>query len=153
MVGIYPAMPAELVRPYPRAVQHPLSARAVLERVADALGGLDRIKAVRNITLIGYGQYAYMFGGSNVADSIYAPQVAANDLRRVYDLEHDRFQQLERRNFLFPFAGAGGHAYTPVNLILDGNVPYDVVENGVARRVPDSSTGILQLDGVHVRDR
>lgn len=130
-----------------------MSAKTVLENAANALGGLDRVKSVKNITLIGYGQYAYMFGGGNITASIYAPQKyqAANDLRRVYDFEHDRFQQLERRNFLFPFAAANGHSYAPVNLVLDGNIPYDVLENGNARRVPDSSTGILQLDGVHVR--
>ena len=34
------------------------SARAVVDNAAKALGGVDRIRAVKNITLHGYAQYA-----------------------------------------------------------------------------------------------
>ncbi|MGA9028547.1 MAG: hypothetical protein WB440_21030, partial [Steroidobacteraceae bacterium] len=37
-------------------------AAGAVARAATALGGRDRIEAVRNITLIGYGQYAYVYG-------------------------------------------------------------------------------------------
>src|SRR6185295_7355134 len=79
--------------------------RKIVEQAAQALGGADRIRSIKNITLVGYGQYAYMFGGGRITGSPDAPEKyqAANDLRRVYDLEHRRFQQLERRNMLFPF--------------------------------------------------
>jgi len=39
------------------------SARTVFDQAAEALGGAARVRSVKNITLVGYGQYAYMFGG------------------------------------------------------------------------------------------
>jgi glyoxylase-like metal-dependent hydrolase (beta-lactamase superfamily II) len=120
---------------------------------AEALGGLERVKAVKNITLVGYGQYAYMFGGGNITGSPNAPQKyqAANDLKRVYDLENGRFQQFERRNFLFPFAAVFGHAYTPVSQILDGDIAYDILPDGKATRVTRWIETSHQIDGVHMR--
>ena len=69
------------------------SARAVVERAAAALGGVERIRAVKNITLHGYGQYAYQMGGGRISASPDAPEkyMAANDLTRLYDLEHDPY--------------------------------------------------------------
>ena len=127
--------------------------RQTIEAAATALGGLERIRAVRNITLVGYGQYAYMFGGGNIVGSIYAPQKyqAANDLRRVYDLEHDRFQEFERRNYLFPFAIAAGHDYSPVNQILDGDIAYDIAPDGTASRIPRWNESVHHVDGLHMR--
>jgi glyoxylase-like metal-dependent hydrolase (beta-lactamase superfamily II) len=126
---------------------------AAITRAADALGGIERVRAVRNITLVGYGQYAYMFGGGNITGSPDAPQKyqAANDLRRVYDLEHGRYQQFERRNFLFPFAAVFGHAYTPFNQVQDGDIAYDVLPDGKAVRVQRWIESSHQVDGVHMR--
>src|SRR5499427_6760926 len=126
--------------------------RTVINQAAEALGGSERVRAVKNITLIGYGQYAYQFGGGNITGSPDAPQkyIAANDLRRVYDLEHGRFQQLERRNMLFPFLAAFGHSFALNNLVLDGDVAFDVTENGASRVARSSETALL-LDGVHMR--
>jgi glyoxylase-like metal-dependent hydrolase (beta-lactamase superfamily II) len=127
-------------------------ARTVIDQAAEALGGAARVRSVKNITLVGYGQYAYMFGGGRITGSPDAPQKyqAANDLRRVYDLEHGRFQQLERRNMLFPFLLAFGHGFVQTNLVLDGDVAYDVFL-GKANRVARWSETPLQLDGVHMR--
>ena len=46
--------------------------------------------ALRNITLIGYAQYAYQNGGGNITALPGAPQklIAANDYRRIYDLQN-----------------------------------------------------------------
>jgi glyoxylase-like metal-dependent hydrolase (beta-lactamase superfamily II) len=129
------------------------TARDPIVDAARALGGEQRIRAVKNITLIGYGQYAYQFGGGNITGNPNAPQKfqAANDLRRVYDLQNDRFQQTERRNFLFPFAAVFGHAFAPANLILDGDIVYDVAPDGKAARSLRANDGILQLDGERMR--
>jgi len=126
---------------------------AILNETATALGGAERIRAVKNITLVGYAHYAYQFGGGNIDASPDAPQKyqAANDLKRVYDLENNRFQQTERRNFLFPFAAVFGHAYMPVNLILDGDLAYNIAPDGKMARVPRWDDGVLQLDGPHMR--
>jgi glyoxylase-like metal-dependent hydrolase (beta-lactamase superfamily II) len=126
--------------------------RILVTQAAAALGGEARVRSVRNITLAGYGQYAYMFGGGRISGSPDAPEkyIAANDLRRVYDLEHGRFQQLERRNMLFPFLAAFGHSFALNNLVLDGDIAYDV--NGErAGRVARSIASPLYVDGVHMR--
>ena len=82
------------------------TAQAAIDAAAAALGGAERILKLRNITLIGYAQYAYQNGGGNITALPGAPQkfIAANDYRRVYDLEHGRMRHHERRNDLFPFA-------------------------------------------------
>src|ERR1700690_3435920 len=114
------------------------AAHAALAYAAAALGGIDRVRSVRNITLVGYGNYAYQFGGGNVTASVHAAQryEAANDLRRVFDLEHGRFQQFERRNMSFTFALASLTSYAPVNQILDGDIAFDIAADGKAARIP-----------------
>ena len=132
--------------------QQTQSARGVINQAAEALGGTERVRSAKNITLVGYGQYAYMFGGGRVTGSPDAPEKyqAANDLRRVYDLEHGRFQQLERRNMLFPFLAAFGHSFALNNLVLDGDIAFDINGDKAARVARWSETP-LQLDGVHMR--
>src|SRR5262245_37200071 len=128
------------------------AARALVERAAMSLGGIERVRAVKNITLSGYAQYAYQFGGGRITGEPSAPEkyLAANELRRVYDLEHNRFQLIERRNMLFPFLAPFGHSWAPVNQVLDGDLAYDVTGEKAAR-VARESDNPLQVDGVHVR--
>ncbi len=114
----------------------PAAAVAVVDAAAEALGGANRIRAVRNITAHGYGTYAYHFGGSSITGAVQVPtkQIAANELRRVYDLENDRFQLIERRNWLFPFLIKAGHEWLQTNILLDGDIAW-AVENGTPRRL------------------
>lgn len=121
---------------------------------AESLGGLDKVLSVKNITLIGYGQWAYQYGGGNISGDSTAPQKwnAANDLRRVYDLENDRFQLFERRNYLFPFAGAFGHNFAAVNQVLDGEVAYNINADGSYRRIGDTlGQGSQRADSPRLR--
>jgi glyoxylase-like metal-dependent hydrolase (beta-lactamase superfamily II) len=150
LAGFLGAIALSSVHAQTGAVQR--SAGTLVQQAAEALGGAERLRSVKNITLAGYGQYAYMFGGGRITGSPDAPEKyqAANDLRRVYDLEHGRFQQLERRNMLFPFLAAFGHNYALNNLVLDGDIAFDI-NGGKTVRVPRWVDGILQLDGVHMR--
>ena len=143
---------AAIVVSRPVMGQNADSARTLVERAAAALGGLERVRSVRNITLTGYAQYAYQFGGGRITGEPAAPEkyIAANELRRVYDLEHDRFQLAERRNMLFPFLAPFGHSWAPVNQVLDGDLAYDIAGEK-AVRVARESDNPLQVDGVHVR--
>jgi glyoxylase-like metal-dependent hydrolase (beta-lactamase superfamily II) len=146
------AIAAAVVVGRPVSGQNADRARTLIERAAGALGGLERVRDIRNITLTGYAQYAYQFGGGRITGESFAPEkyIAANDLRRVYDLEHNRFQLTERRNMLFPFLGPFGHSWAPVNQVLDGDLAYDVVGEKTVR-VGRESESPLQVDGVHVR--
>jgi len=127
--------------------------RPLIAQAANALGGVDRVRSVKNITLIGYGQYAYQFGGGNVTASPYAAQrfQAANDLRRVYDFANDRYQQTERRNMSFTFALQALTRWAPYNQILDGDLAFDIDAHGNGARIPRFTQSAWQVDGVHMR--
>ena len=74
------------------------TAKDAIDAAAAALGGTDRIVSLRNITLIGYAQYAYQNGGGNISPLPGAPQkfIAANDYRRIYDVQNMRMLHQER---------------------------------------------------------
>jgi hypothetical protein len=61
-----------------------------------------------------------------------APQklIAANDYRRIYDLQNTRMLHQERRNDLFPFANYGGHSFALARQGLDGLQAYNVNAQG-----------------------
>jgi glyoxylase-like metal-dependent hydrolase (beta-lactamase superfamily II) len=109
-----------------------------------------------------------MWGGGRIDGSPEAPEkfIAANELKRVYDLEHGRFQMQERRNMLFPFLAPFGHSFALNNNVLDGDVAFDLIAGpppGVepapagpapaprAVRSPRFTENPLILDGVHMR--
>lgn len=56
------------------------TAQEAIDAAAAALGGADRLRALRNITVMGYGQYAYQNGGGNITSLPDAPLklIAAN---------------------------------------------------------------------------
>ena len=116
------------------------TAREAIDAAAAALGGADRILQLRNVTLIGYAQYAYQNGGGNISPLPGAPQkfIAANDYRRIYDLEHGRMLHQERRNDLFPFANYGGHDFALQRQVLDGDIAYNINAQGQAARGGDA---------------
>jgi hypothetical protein len=135
-------------------------ARAVVEVAAQALGGMDKLAAVRNITLVGYGQLAWVDGAEEISTSPHVPikYEALNDLRRVYDLEHDRFQERERAFMLFPFLAANSYSFPISDRRLDGDIAYDVavgdVFGGPALKAPRRVAAIgggIAPDGAHVR--
>lgn len=104
------------------------TARDAVDAAVEALGGAERINAIRNISLEGYGHYAYQNGGGNITALPDAPQkyIAANDIRRIYDIENKRYYQQERRNDLFPFANYGGHDFALRRVVVDGDVSYNI---------------------------
>ncbi len=108
------------------------SARDAIDAAAAALGGAQRLQALRNLTLIGYAQYAYQNGGGNISPLPGAPQkfIAGNDYRRIYDLQNKRMLHQERRNDLFPFANYGGHSFALTRQGLDGAQAYNVNAQG-----------------------
>jgi len=116
------------------------SARDAVEAAATALGGVEKLRRLRNLTLIGYAQYAYQNGGGNISPLPGAPQkfIAANDYRRVYDVEHGRMYHQERRNDLFPFANYAGHDFALQRQLLDGATAYNIDAKGQPVRGGDA---------------
>src|SRR5262245_44109069 len=115
------------------------TAAQAINAAAAALGRADKLRGLRNLTLIGYAQYAYQNGGGNISPLPGAPQkyIAANDYRRIYDLEHGRTYLQERRNDLFPFANYAGHDFALQRQILDGNIAYNINAQNQAVRGGD----------------
>jgi len=103
--------------------------RFVLD-VAQALGGVDRVTALKSIAVEGEGD-APLLGQNRTPDSD-PPNWKVTGYRRVTDLANDRtdMQQVRTVQFLF--------ARLPVqrqHQALDGAVAFDVTPDGVARRV------------------
>jgi glyoxylase-like metal-dependent hydrolase (beta-lactamase superfamily II) len=137
------------------------AARKLVQQAAEALGGTPRLQAVRNITLSGYGQFPWVFGGEEISASVHVPikYAANNDLRRVYDLEHDRFQERGRTFLLFPFLATKAYSFPLEDDRLDGDIAYNASSANMfggppgpekPRRIAQTIGGI-DPDGVHVR--
>jgi hypothetical protein len=147
------ALNAQAQAPAPASTAPAADSRKTIEEAAQALGGLERVKNVKNITLHGYGQYAYQFGLANVTAVPNAAMrmIAANDLQRIYDLENNRFRQTEYRNMLFTFALPAMTSWAPFNLNLDGDIAWDIGPDGKASRVYRWASSAWFLEGQHMR--
>lgn len=88
-------------------------ARRLLESVAEAMGGLDRLRSVRNVVLTGFGQRVYQDGGGNLSGDVNAPPKwrAVADAQRTFDLANGRAVNQERQSAMFPFAAPFGHSW------------------------------------------
>ena len=137
------------------------AARKLVQEAAQVLGGAPRLQTVRNITLTGYGQFPWVFGAEEISASTHVPVklAASNDLRRVYDIEHDRFQERGRAFLLFPFLAARAYSFPLEDDRLDGDIAYNASSANMfgsppggdkPRRIAQSVGGI-DPDGVHVR--
>lgn len=159
-IGIMGSIHHARVYSQTQTTQVKLSALSVVDGAAAALGGKERVQSVKNVTLAGYGQYAWLVGAEEISASAHAPQKleAVNDLRRVYDLEHDRFQERERSFLLFPFLAANAYSFPLTDRRLDGDIAYDMASGNVFGRGPDgpqrvaaNGGGAGGADGVYMR--
>jgi glyoxylase-like metal-dependent hydrolase (beta-lactamase superfamily II) len=108
------------------------SARPELQlvtRAAEALGGRDRVMALKTLQIVGFGELAYMDGGGNITGDPAAPQKWQKvlDYRRIIDLEHGRTRVEQRVKMDFPFASTAGQlGLNRSSETLDGDVAYNV---------------------------
>lgn len=110
--------------------------RKVVEQAAEALGGRQRVMAVKTLRIVGYGELAYQNGGGNLTGHPDAPQKwrSVVDYERTIDLEHwrTRVQQRVKNNFVFASL-QGMLGLTRTNEVLDGDVAYNVTGGGAAQ--------------------
>jgi glyoxylase-like metal-dependent hydrolase (beta-lactamase superfamily II) len=104
--------------------------------VANALGGRNRILALKTLTVEGYGQVAYQNGGGNITGSPDAPQkwMDINDYVRVVDLERWRTRVRQRQVNDFVFASARNMRGVVSTQALDGDIAYNLAADGTATR-------------------
>ncbi|HVZ22194.1 MAG TPA: MBL fold metallo-hydrolase [Vicinamibacterales bacterium] len=123
---------------------------AFLMRAAEALGGVARIRAVKNITVAGYGETAYMNGGGNISASPDAPQkwISVPEYEKTIDLEHGRMRVRQRNHQNFVFAGIGGYLGAPNAAVtyLDGDVAWNAGQNNRLVRANDQPRRARRID-------
>jgi hypothetical protein len=124
--------------------------RALITRAAEALGGRDRILAIKTLTIEGYGQLAYQNGGGNITSSIDAPQkwINVNDYVRVVDLEHGRSRVRQRQFNDFVFAAAQNMKGVVSTQSLDGDVAFNINTAGAATRAPAAAARARRMESL-----
>ena len=102
---------------------------ALVSRAAEALGGRDRVMALKTLQIVGYGELAYFNGGGNITGDPEAPQKWQKVLEytRTIDLEHSRTRVQQRLKMDFVFASTAGQlGLNRSNETLDGDVAYNI---------------------------
>src|SRR5688572_12166897 len=102
---------------------------ALVTRAAEALGGRDRLMALKTLQIVGYGELAYFNGGGNITGDQAAPQKWQKVLEytRTFDLEHGRTRVQQRLKMDFVFASTAGQlGLNRTNETLDGDVAYNI---------------------------
>src|SRR5690606_34578201 len=86
------------------------------------MGGLDRLRSVRNFVLTGFGQRLYQDGGGNLVGAPDAPPKwrAVADAQRTFDLVNGRALNQERQSYMFPFAAPFGHSWNRTATVQTG---------------------------------
>jgi glyoxylase-like metal-dependent hydrolase (beta-lactamase superfamily II) len=115
--------------------------RQLVMRAADALGGGDRVMALKTLQIVGYGELAYFNGGGNITGDPDAPQKWQKVLEytRTIDLEHGRTRVQQRLKMDFVFASTVGQlGLNRTNETLDGDVAYNI--GGGFLAAPQSGT-------------
>jgi glyoxylase-like metal-dependent hydrolase (beta-lactamase superfamily II) len=116
---------------------------ALIDRVAEAMGGAAAILDVHTLEAQGYGMEAYFWGGGNASGDPEAVQKWAEnpEMSSVWDFDRGRYRTRYRHNFLFPFGGSFGHSFAMSAWGVDGGLAYTSGPNGTAQRLPDWTTG------------
>jgi hypothetical protein len=122
--------------------------RALVVRAAEALGGRDRILALKTLTIEGYGQLAYQNGGGNITSSIDAPQkwISVSDYVRTIDLEHMRTRVRQRQANEFVLAAAQNMKGIVSTQSLDGDVAFNINATGAATRAPAAAARARRME-------
>ena len=113
----------------------------ILNDAAQALGGRDRILAIRTLTLEGSGTDGAV-GGSATPDT--PPNTfTITEYRREYDLANGRMGLQQVRTAQFPFALA---VVNRQNQVLDGDVAFNVGANGMPARANDEAAQTRRIE-------
>ena len=111
------------------AGQGPSPEAQLVRRAADALGGRDRVLALKTLQIIGYGELAYFNGGGNITGNPDAPQKWQKVLEhtRTIDLANSRTRVQQRLKMDFEFASSTGQlGLNRSSETLDGDIAYNI---------------------------
>lgn len=116
----------------------------VIEDAAKALGGKDRILAVKTLTIEGQATDTNL--GQNVLPEGELPVWKVSDYKQTIDTAGGRMRIQELRTAQFLFAGA---TVQPLDQGLDGDVAYNVSPNGIASRASDAAARDRRIALLH----
>ncbi|HXC60482.1 MAG TPA: MBL fold metallo-hydrolase [Steroidobacteraceae bacterium] len=102
--------------------QQPTPAARLLDQVAAAMGGRERLQHVDTLIYTGFGQDAYMDGGGNITADANSPPKwrAIADAQRSIDLKARRALLQQRRAPMFPFAAPFGLNWNRASSLQSG---------------------------------
>ena len=118
--------------------------RQLVEDAAKALGGTDRLRAVR--TLVIEGEAVAPNTGQNRMPDDELPVWRATVYKRSLDLEHGRTRVQQTRVAQFLFAGATTQR---LDQSVDGAVAFGTAPDGSATRAPDAAARERRIEMLH----
>lgn len=106
----------------PAVAQEQDAATRLLENVASAMGGRERLQGLGNLVYTGFGQQLYMDGGGNITADPQSPPKwhGLADVQRSFDLKGRRAVLQQRRANLFPFAAPFGLNWNRTSSLQEG---------------------------------
>ena len=104
----------------------------ILDRVAGALGGQDRISAVRTLILQGEGENYNL--GQNLTPEADLPMFQVTEFQRTIDFENSRWRQEQSRVPTYFTAVANPQRQVTA---IDGDIAFNVVPSGDVIRASD----------------
>src|SRR5689334_23770876 len=116
----------------------------LVRSAAEAMGGLDRIQALKTLTIEGEGDAPNL--GQNLTPDGELPNWKVTEFRRSIDFANGRMRTAQRRDAQFLFAGATTQHQ---NQSLDGDVAFNTGEDGTARRAPASAARDRRIEMLH----
>jgi len=111
----------------------------LVTRAAEALGGRERVMALKTLQIVGYGELAYFDGGGNITGDPAAPQKwqKALEYRRMIDLEHVSVAAFDTRKADSAIASRA-HWSSRGCSVVDAFVRANGIENGMTPRHVES---------------
>jgi glyoxylase-like metal-dependent hydrolase (beta-lactamase superfamily II) len=112
-----------------------------LTQAAEALGGKDKILAVKSLTMEGSGIAPNI--GQNPFPEGPLPTWSVPEFKRSFDLQNQRYRSEQHRIALFAFALATDLRQTQS---LDGDVAFNVNPEGRSQRAPDAAVADRRIE-------
>jgi hypothetical protein len=129
------------------AAQTPSPELKLVNAAAQALGGRDKILAIRTMRIVGYGANAYQDGGGNITASPDAPQKWINIWQdRTIDYGNRRMRLQQRLTQDFVFAYERNMRGVRGDQGLDGDIAYNLQADGRAVRAGTAAARARRIE-------
>ena len=122
----------------------PPERQAILD-AADAMGGRDRVLAVKTLTIEGDGDAPNV--GQNTTIDSELPNWKVTEFKETIDLPNQRVRMQQLRTAQFLFANANTQRQSQG---LDGEVAFNIAPDGKAARVSDAAMKDRRMDMLHM---